>query len=114
MSGEQTKTKVEAVAPAEFKELQVKVNGMSERIDKAVETAVAAKNMCRDMDSRVIEIEQFRNHAAVEGKMRALTSELENITTSIGQLKGNLKKEIERIDNVIAALKSPVSTGKGQ
>jgi archaellum component FlaC len=45
----------------------------------------------QDMDSRVTEIENFRNHPSIEGKINSIYTDIESINESINKLKAQVK-----------------------
>lgn len=50
------------------------------------------ENRLKDMDSRVREIENFRNHPSIERKINSLFEKIDEIEHNIGSLKKQVKE----------------------
>ena len=88
------------VAHAETREMTVPelAVDLNEKFD-------SLKSFVSDMDSRVQEIEHFRNTASIEGKLRNLHSELESLNTTLGQLRAEMTGKFKEYDKTIESLK---------
>ena len=86
---------ISTTAPQDVKLLQCEV--VKEVINSKDFLAMIASmqrcnNMYNDMNSRVQEIENFRNTSSIEGKIRDISEKYDEVLGIVGQLKAEIQK----------------------
>lgn len=70
----------------------------SEDLRKMIVSVEQCRNMYNDMNSRVQEIENFRNTSSIEGKIQDITEKYDEILHIVGELKAkfaNMEKYVQ-------------------
>jgi len=86
---------VDTTAPGGVKLLQcevVKEVINCEDFKKMLASVEQCRNMFNDMNSRVQEIENFRNTSSIEGKIRDISEKYDEVLGIVGQLKAEIQK----------------------
>lgn len=86
---------VTTTAPQDIKLLQcevVKEVVNCEDFKKMIAAVEQCRNMFNDMNSRVQEIENFRNTSSIEGKIRDISEKYDEVLQIVGELRAKLNK----------------------